>query len=44
MRKFRFTLLSRFSVLSLVLMIAIGAVLGWNLTHYFELQAIAVKQ
>jgi signal transduction histidine kinase len=40
MRKFRFTLLSRFSILSLLLMIVIGALLGWNLTHYFELQAI----
>jgi len=25
-------------------MIAIGAVLGWNLTHYFELQAIAQQR
>lgn len=40
----KFTLLSRFSIISLVLMIAIGAILGWNLTHYFELQAIAQQR
>ncbi|MEO8288509.1 MAG: ATP-binding protein [Chloroflexota bacterium] len=44
MPKFKFTLLSRFSILSLVLMIVIGFILGWNLTHYFELQAIAQQR
>src|SRR6266702_4811852 len=43
MRKFRFTLLSRFSILSLLLMVVIGALLGWNLTHYLEQQRDAVR-
>jgi signal transduction histidine kinase len=42
--KFKFTLLSRFSILSLVLMAAIGVLLGYTVTHYFEMQAITQQQ
>jgi signal transduction histidine kinase len=42
--KFKFTLLSRFSILSLVLMVAIGALLGYTVTHYFEMQALTQQQ
>jgi signal transduction histidine kinase len=42
--KFRFTLLSSFSILTLVLMVAIGAILGYSLTHYFEMQALAQQR
>jgi signal transduction histidine kinase len=36
----RLTLLQQFSLVSLALFIVIGAVLGWNLTRYFERQVI----
>jgi hypothetical protein len=36
----RISLLLQFSVISLVLMIAIGLILGWNLTNYFQQAAI----
>lgn len=40
----RITLLSQFSIISLVLMAGIGAMLGFNLTHYFEQTAIAQQR
>src|SRR5687768_828106 len=36
----RLNLLQQFSAVSLLLFIAIGSLLGWGLTHYFEQQAI----
>src|SRR5829696_7177188 len=40
----RINLLAQFSIISLVLMIAIGAILGWDLTQYFEQQAVAQQR
>lgn len=40
----RLSLLSQFSILSLVLFILIGALLGWNVTRYFEEQALRQQQ
>lgn len=40
----KLTLLGQFSILSLVLMLVIGAVLGWDLRQYFEQQAIAQQR
>ncbi|HST05390.1 MAG TPA: ATP-binding protein [Chloroflexia bacterium] len=36
----RVTLLLQFSIISLVLMVGIGILLGWNLTNYFQQAAI----
>jgi signal transduction histidine kinase len=36
----RLTLLQQFSLISLALFIVIGAILGWDLTQYFQRQAI----
>ncbi len=38
------TLLSQFSIISLVLMVGIGLMLGFSLTHYFEQTAIAQQR
>ena len=40
----KLTLLGQFSIISLVLMLVIGAVLGWDLRQYFEQQAIAQQR
>ncbi|HEX8598352.1 MAG TPA: ATP-binding protein [Chloroflexia bacterium] len=40
----RLSLLTQFSILSLVLFIIIGALLGWNVTRYFEAQAVQQQQ
>jgi signal transduction histidine kinase len=40
----RLSLLTQFSILSLVLFIIIGVLLGWNVTHYFEEQAVRQQQ
>ncbi|MDQ3930043.1 MAG: ATP-binding protein [Chloroflexota bacterium] len=40
----RLSLLTQFSILSLVLFIIIGVLLGWNVTRYFEEQAVRQQQ
>lgn len=40
----RLSLLTQFSILSLVLFIIIGALVGWNVTRYFEEQALWQQQ
>jgi signal transduction histidine kinase len=40
----RSTLLLQFSIISLVLMVGIGTMLGFNLTHYFEQIAVAQQR
>jgi signal transduction histidine kinase len=39
----RFTLLTKFSLISLALFITIGALLGWGLTTHFEQQSISQR-
>lgn len=40
----RLSLLTQFSILSLALFFIIGALLGWNVTRYFEEQALRQQQ
>ena len=40
----RLSLLTQFSILSLVLFIIIGVLVGWNVTRYFEEQAVRQQQ
>lgn len=40
----RLSLLAQFSILSLVLFIIIGVLVGWNVTRYFEEQAVRQQQ